>query len=216
MLCIYCLELEKDWDEGVHLQMFAVQEIVQELLVFSPSELVFVRSSSAWSSPCLLTIKANGEDRFCTDFRKVNGVTRPDCYPLSRMEDCVDHVGAAQFVSKLDLLKGNWQVPLTDRAQEVTASVTTASVTPDHFLQYPVMAFGMCNAPVMFQWLMNAVLSGLPFCEAYLDDLVICSATWAEHVDHLSTAFALLCEANLTINLSKCEFGQATVTYLGK
>ena len=172
---------------------------------------IAVKSSSAWSSPCLLAVKANGEDRFCTDFRRVNGVTRPDCFPLPRMEDCVDHVGAARFVTKLDLLKGYWQVPLTDRAQEISAFVT-----PDDFLQYTVMAFGMCNAPATFQRLMNAVLSGLSFCEAYLDDLVICSASWAEHVDHLGAVFARLSEASLTINLSKCEFGKATVTYLGK
>lgn len=67
---------------------------------------IAVKSSSVWSSPCLLAIKVNGEDRFCTDFRKVNGVTSPDCFPLPRMEDCVEHVGAARFVTKLDLLKG--------------------------------------------------------------------------------------------------------------
>lgn len=54
----------------------------------------------------MLAEKANGDDRFCTYFRKVNGVTKPDCYPLPRMEDCVDCVGGAQFVTKLDLLKG--------------------------------------------------------------------------------------------------------------
>lgn len=169
------------------------------------------RSSSAWSSPCLLTIKANGDDRFCTDFRKVNGVTKPDCYPLPRMEDCVDHVGTAKFVTKLDLLKGYWQVPLTERAKEISAFVT-----PDDFLQYTVMAFGMCNAPATFQRLMNVVLSGLSFCEAYLDDLVICSSTWCEHLAHLEKVFMRLRDAKLTVNLSKCEFGQATVTYLGK
>lgn len=67
---------------------------------------IAVRSCSPWSSPCLLTIKANEEDRFCPDFRKVNGVTKLDCYPLPQMEDCVDHVGAAWFVTKCDLLKG--------------------------------------------------------------------------------------------------------------
>uniref|UniRef100_A0A3Q2CRI2 ribonuclease H n=1 Tax=Cyprinodon variegatus TaxID=28743 RepID=A0A3Q2CRI2_CYPVA len=170
-----------------------------------------VASSSAWSSPCLLNIKANGEDRFCTDFRKVNGVTRPDCYPFPRMEDCVYHVGASQFVTKLDLLKGYWQVPLTAGAQEISAFVT-----PNDFLQYTVMAFGMRNAPATFQGLMNVVLSGLSFCEAYLDDLVICSSTWTEHVDHLRTVFTRLSEANLTVNLSKCQFSHATVTYLGK
>ena len=168
-------------------------------------------SCSPWSSPCLLVLKANGEDRFCTDFRKVNDVTIPDSYPLPRMEDCIDHVGCATFVSKLDLLKGYWQVPLTERAKNISAFVT-----PDDFLQYTVMAFGMRNAPATFQRLVNVVLSGLSFCEAYLDDLVVCSRSWAEHLDHLRVVFKRLADANLTINLGKCEFGQATVTYLGK
>lgn len=168
-------------------------------------------SCSAWSSPCILVGKANGEDRFCTDFQKVNGVTRPDCFPLPRMEDCVDRVGSAKFVSKLDLLKGYWQVPLTERAKEISAFVT-----PDNFLQYRVMAFGMRNAPATFQRLVNVVLSGLPYCEAYLDDLVVCSESWVEHIGHLREVFKRLASANLTVNLGKCEFGQATVTYLGK
>lgn len=64
--------------------------------------------------------------------------------------------------------------------------------------------------------LMNIVLSGLSFCEAYLDDLVVCSETWVEHLEHLRVVFGRLKEANFTVNLSKCQFAQATVTYLGK
>ena len=54
----------------------------------------------------------------------MNNVTKPDCFPLPRIEDCVDRVGGANFVSKLDLLKGYWQVPLTERAKEISAFVT--------------------------------------------------------------------------------------------
>lgn len=57
----------------------------------------------------------------CTDYRKVNSVTVPDSYPLPRMEDCLDNLGSAKFVTKLDLLKGYWQVPLTARAAEISA-----------------------------------------------------------------------------------------------
>ena len=81
-------------------------------------------SSSSWSSPCLLADKSDGFDRFYTDFRKVNGVTKPDCYPLPRVEDCVGHVGNATYVTKLDLLKGYWQVPLTPWVREISAFVT--------------------------------------------------------------------------------------------
>lgn len=63
------------------------------------------------SSSCLLVKKADGTFRPCTDLRKVNKVTKPDSFPLPRMENCVDQVGLARFVSKFDLLKGYWQVP---------------------------------------------------------------------------------------------------------
>ena len=172
---------------------------------------IAVPSSSAWSSPCLLAAKSDGSDRFCTDYRRVNGVTKPDCYPLPRVDDCVDNVGRAKFVTKLDLLKGYWQVPLTPRAQLISAFVT-----PNSFLQYTVMPFGVRNAPATFQRLVNIVLSGLSGCEAYLDDIVVYSDSWEDHMAQLRAVFCRLREANLTLNLAKCEFGPATVTYLGK
>lgn len=117
----------------------------------------FVRpSSSPWSSPCLLVPKPDGTQRFCTDFRKVNAVTVPDAYPLPRVEDCIDNIGWARFVTKLDLLKGYWQVPLTPRASAISAFVTA-----DNFLQYNVLAFGRRNAPATFQSLVNTVLAGV-------------------------------------------------------
>uniref|UniRef100_A0A669CS17 ribonuclease H n=1 Tax=Oreochromis niloticus TaxID=8128 RepID=A0A669CS17_ORENI len=170
-----------------------------------------VPSSSAWSSPCLLVPKADKTPRFCTDFRKVNSVTKPDSYPLPRMEDCVDRVGSAKFVTKLDLLKGYWQVPLTSRAAEISAFVT-----PDHFLQYTVMPFGLRNAPATFQRLMNIVLGSVRKCEVYLDDIVVYSDTWSEHIETLTDVFHRLGRASLTLNLAKCDFGKAMVTYLGK
>lgn len=168
-------------------------------------------STSAWSSPCIVEAKSDGSPRFITDFRKVNSVTVRDSYPLPRLEDCVDNLGNAKFVSKLDLLKGYWQVPLTDRASNIAAFVT-----PDHFLQYTVMAFGMCNAPATFQRLINTVIAGVSNCNAYLDDLIIYTDSWDEHLRVLTQVFGRLAQANLTLNLSKCEFGKATVTYLGR
>ena len=103
-------------------------------------------SQSEWSSPCLLVAKGDGSYRFCTNFRKVNLVTKADSYPIPRVEDCIDKVGNSQVVSKFDLLKGYWQVPLTPRAREIAAFVT-----PTGFYQYTVMPFGMKNAPATFQ-----------------------------------------------------------------
>lgn len=142
------------------------------------------QSFCPWSSSCLLVTKSDGSDRFCTDHCKVNAVTVPDCFPLPRMEDCVDNLGSAKFVSKLDLLKGYWQVALTSRASDISAFVTQ-----DDFMQYCVMPFGMRNAPAKFQRLINVVLAGVRNCNAYLDELVIYSPNWSAHVATLREKF---------------------------
>ncbi len=102
-------------------------------------------------------------------------------------------------------------MPLTERASKICAFVT-----PDHFLEYTVMAFGMCNAPATFQHLVNIVLSGQPKCNAYLDDLIVYTNSWEEHMQILTQVFTRLAGVNLTLNLAKCDFGEATVTYLGQ
>ncbi len=71
------------------------------------------------------------------------------------------------------------------------------------------MAFGMRNAPATFQRLMRQVLSGVTNCEAYLDDVVIYSANWEDHLNSLHQVFRRLSEASLTLNLLKCEFAKA-------
>ncbi|KAL7831244.1 hypothetical protein SRHO_G00307470 [Serrasalmus rhombeus] len=78
------------------------------------------------------------------------------------------------------------------------------------------MAFGMRNAPATFQRLMSCVLQGLPNYTAYLDDVVVHSSTWDEHMEMLKAVFERLDQASLTLNLAKCDFGKATVLYLGQ
>lgn len=171
---------------------------------------IAVPSSSSWASPSLLVEKSDKSPRFCTDYRKVNKVTKPDSYPLPRMEDCIDQVGSARFVSKFDLLKGYWQVPLTARAREISAFIT-----PFGLFEYTVMSFGLRNAPATFQRLMNMVTAGLEGCAVYLDDVVVFSDTWTAHIQCIQALFDRLSLAGLTVNLAKCEFARATVTYLG-
>ena len=78
-------------------------------------------SKSNWSSPCILVPKPDKSYRLVTDYRKLNSVTKTDSFPIPRIDDCIDNIGQAKFVTKFDLLKGFWQVPLTDRAKEVSA-----------------------------------------------------------------------------------------------
>lgn len=88
------------------------------------------------------------------------------------MEYCVDQVGGSKFISKLDLLKGYWQAPLTKRA----------CITLFGLRSYSVMSFGLRNTPATFERLMNQVVFGLEGCAVYLDDVIIFADTW----DHKS------------------------------
>ncbi len=168
-------------------------------------------SSSSWASPCLLVPKTDNTFRFCTDFRKVNAVTKPDSFPLPRMEDWVDLVGHARYVSKFDLLKCYWQVPLSKRACEISALITSNGL-----FSYKVMPFGLRNAPATFQRLMTKVLGNLKGCAVYLDDVVVFSDTRSQHLERIRALFSRLAEARLIISLAKCEFERVMVTYLGR
>ena len=171
---------------------------------------IIEESQSNWSSPCILVPKHDGGFRFCTDFRKVNDKTKSDSFPIPRIADCIDQIGNAKFVSTFDMLKGYWQVPLTLRAREISAFVT-----PSGLYQYKVMPFGMKNAPATFQRMVNKLVRDIDGCEGYVDDVVIFSDNWSDHIRQIKSFFQVMREAKLTINLMKSEFGKATVKYLG-
>jgi hypothetical protein len=163
------------------------QEFCRTELAYMLEHDIIEHSNSPWSSPCLLVPKPDGSFRFCTDFRKVNALTKTDSYPIPRIEDCIDKIGHAKYVSKFDLLKGYWQVPLTDKAKEISAFVTS-----DGFYQYKVMPFGMKNASATFQRMINHLLCDLDHCEAYIDDVIVHSNTFEEHLSHIRTLFVKL------------------------
>ena len=112
--------------------------------------------------------------------------------------------------AKIDLLKGYWQVPLTERAKEVSAFVVQ-----DALFACKVRAYEMKSSAATSQRLMNRVLTGLTNCTAYTADVIVYSDIWDDHFEHLKALFSRLVEANLVINLKKREFAKATVTCLG-
>ena len=167
-------------------------------------------SCSPWASPCILVPKPNGQVRMCTDYRRVNGVTQKDSYPLPRIQDILDNIGNCKYLTQIDLLKGYYQIGLTENAKEISAFIT-----PFGLFQYNVLPFGMCNSPATFQRVINELTRDLEYVYAYLDDLVVATDDWDTHLQCLYKLFHKLQSYNLTINLSKSSFGKAKVNYLG-
>ena len=116
--------------------------------------------------------KGDGSQRFCINFRRINALSKKDSFPLPRIDECIEKIGASKFISKLDLLKGFWQIGLSAKAQEMCC-VTTLGQT---YLPL-VLPFGLSNAPSSFQRLMSQVLEDIPKVAVYLDDIVVFSDT---------------------------------------
>lgn len=145
------------------------------------------------------------------DFRYLNSVSKFDSYPTPRIDDLIDHLGRARWLTTLDLCKGYWQVPLSDTAKELTAFKT-----PWGLFHFCTMPFGLHGAPATFQRLMDQVLGGLEgYAAAYLDDVIIFSSSWEEHLEHLKEVFHRIQSAGLTINPRKCAIAKKETEYLG-
>uniref|UniRef100_A0A8C1GXK8 Gypsy retrotransposon integrase-like protein 1 n=1 Tax=Cyprinus carpio TaxID=7962 RepID=A0A8C1GXK8_CYPCA len=188
-------------------QREAIREEVRKMLALN----IIEESSSAWSSPIVLVPKPDGSVRFCNDFRKLNEISCFDAYPMPRVDELIERLGPARFVSTLDLTKGYWQVPFTDQAKE-----KTEFSTPDGLFQYRVLLFGVHGAPPTFQRMMDKILQPhQEYAAAYLDDIVVHSADWSSHLSRLRAMLSALREAGLTANPTKCKLGLEEAEYLG-
>ncbi len=185
----------------------AIEDEVQQMLKLG----VIEPSRSPWSSPIVLVPKPDGTLRFCNDFRRLNEVSEFDGYPMPRVDELLDRLGRARYISTLDLTKGYWQVPLSD-----SAKAKTAFSTPSGHWQYRTLPFGLHGAPATFQRLMDIVLRPhQQYAAAYLDDVVIHSERWEDHLDRLRRVFMELRRAGLAANPRKCHLALFEAKYLG-
>ena len=191
---------------------FHLKDEVGNLLTEMQQQGIIEPSQSPWASPVVLVRKKDGSIRFCIDYRKVNQVTRRDSYPLPRVDDILDSLSGAQWFTTLDLASGYWQVMVDPKDREKTAFTTNHGL-----YQFRVMPFGLTNAPSTFQRLMELVLAGLRWetCLAYLDDVIVFGRTFDEHLQRLSQVLSRFRQANLKVNLTKCQFFKKSVSFLG-
>ena len=216
------VQMEVDTGDAVHKRQpvrrmpFAVRQEVANQLRDMQQSGVIRSSSGPWASPVVMVRKKDGSHRFCIDYRHLNSVTKPDLYPLPRIDDLLDQLGNSRFFSTLDLASGYWQVRVHPESVE-----KTAFITPQGLFQFRVMPFGLMNAPSMFQRLLHRVLMGLnpdhgpDFVVVYIDDVLVFSRTLSEHLKHLELVIAHLQEAGLKLKPTKCPFICQEVEYLG-
>lgn len=167
---------------------------------------------SPWAAPVVLVPKKDGGVRVCVDYRQLNSITVSDRYPLPRIDDLLHGTKKTLYKSTLDLQSGYWQIKVADCDQE-----KTAFVTPFGMYKFLRMPFGLKNAPATFQRLMDKFK--LPLSDiiilVYLDDVIICSPTFEEHLEDLRRVIKRLQEFKLKANREKSNFFCSRIKYLG-
>lgn len=97
-------------------------------------------SQSEWASSVVLATKSDASLWFCVDFMRLNSLTVKYSYPLPRMDDYLDSLGAATYVSTLDCNSGYCQIPVAESDRPKTAFTSHAGT-----YQYEIMPFELCN-----------------------------------------------------------------------
>lgn len=154
-----------------------VKEEVQAMIDLG----VIEESNSTWSSPYVMVPKPDGTTRFCVNFKKANSFRKFDAYPMPRIEEIIARLGSSRYITKLDLFKGYWQVPLTEHSRQYTTFST-----PMDLYQFKYLPFGLHRAPAIFQRMMDRLLKGKEGCAAaYMAELVVFSTKFDKHLQDL-------------------------------
>lgn len=176
------------------------------------NEGIIEECESPWAAPVVLVPKKDGGVRLCVDYRRLNAVTVSDSYPLPRMDDLLQAAKRTSYMTTLDLRSGYHQVEVHERDRD-----KTTFVTPFGTFRYLRMPFGLKNAPGTFQRLIDQFRRGLSevLILAYLDDIIVLSSTFDEHIKDLTLVFDRLKLFKLRVNREKCVFACSSVKYLG-
>ena len=168
-------------------------------------------SKSPWSAPVVIAYR-NGKPRFCVDYWKLNAVTIPDEFPIPRQSEILSSLSGAQVLSSLDALSGFTQLELDKEDVEKTAFWTHRGL-----FQFKRMPFGLRNGPSIFQRVMQGILAPYLwiFCLVYIDDIVVFSKSYEEHIHHLDKVLEAIEQAGITLSPNKCHLFYGSILLLG-
>jgi hypothetical protein len=151
--------------------------------------------------------------RMVHDFKPLNDETVDMIYPIPLISTILESLKGKKYFSIIDLKSGYYQFKLSERAKKLCAVIS-----PKGIFQFGCLPMGLKNAPPFFQKIMERILKeGLNiYVFVYIDDIIIYSNTFQEHMGHLAMVLEMLREANLKANIEKCAFCLSQLRVLGK
>src|SRR5215469_10449189 len=173
---------------------------------------VIEESNSLWNSPVVPIRKPDGTLRICIDYRKVNAATVKARLPMNVVADSVYRMHGMKIFTKLDLLRGYYQMGIEESSRPITAFSTAHK----HY-QFKRLSFGLANAPGAFQKGMNVLLSKFPSANGtvFIDDILIVNENQDDHLQLVEEVLKTLILAGVKVKYSKCQWFMKEVEFLG-
>lgn len=172
-------------------------------------------SYSPFAAPVTLAFKReeNKRSRLCIDFRELNKIITPQAQPFPLIDDLIIKTRNCMFYTSLDINSAFWSIPLRIEDRQKTGFVTQEG----HF-QWTCLPFGLKTAPAIFQRVLSNILRKYnlkDFSENYIDDILIFSKSFKEHVEHIEKVIKAIASEGFRLKFKKCTFATKSVKYLG-
>ena len=157
-------------------------------------------SKSSYASPVT--------NRICVDYRKLNRLTEVDPTPMPNPDEIFHKMAKSKFLTKLDLSKGYWQIPVA--TEDI---LKTVFVTPDGSYEFMKMPFGMVNNGATLVRGLRKLLGDIEEADSFIDDIIVYTETWERHLEVLTELFGRLSNAGLTVKPSKRVIGAESIDH---
>ena len=172
---------------------------------------IIERSNAVSASPAFLVRKKGTDDkRLVVNYQELNKIIKEDAYPIPSVDGTLNKLSNNKIYSVIDLRKGYFQIELKENCRK-----STAFSLPQGIFQFNRLPMGIKTACAIFSRAMNSIVGDVPSCTCYLDDIIIFTQSYTEHLKMLNQVMKKITEANLSINLRKSSFAREQIEFLG-
>ena len=179
------------------------REIEEKQIADMEAAGIISESNSPYCAPLVITFRKDGRPRLCTDFRRLNEVTKRDAKPMPRVDEVIEALVDSKVYATLDVKQAYWNIPIKKEHREKTAFATSDG----KLYQYDVMPFGLSNGSATCQRLMNIMLKDLEWkiCITYQDDIVVYADSMDQLIERLRMVIERIRKGKVKLSPHKCK-----------